>query len=105
MKQWSDVFPQARQVAEGVRESRRVRRLVYEGDPTDGTELDWAELALSVLSSLLTGAGAIDADDLDGLRTLEDWYYRNCAFLLDCGFHIEMPQRLGMCAEYPWGSN
>ena len=35
----------------------------------------------------------------------EDWYDMNCAFLLECGFHIEMPQWLGMCGEYPWGSN
>lgn len=103
MKQWSDFVPQARQVVEGVRATRRVRQMVFEGDPTRDTEIAWAEMALSILSSLVTEAVAVRGDYAS--PPYEEDYYLNCAFLLDCGFHIEMPQWLGMCGEYAWGSN
>ena len=95
MKQWSDFVPQARQVAEGVRSAWRV-------DITRDTEVEWARLALSILSSLVTEAVMVRGDY--GNPPYEEDYYLNCAFLLECGFHIEMPQWLGMCDEYAWGS-
>lgn len=105
MKQWSDVVPQARQVVSGVRSCRAVRRNVLEDEPSSESEVDWAEMALSVLTALLTEADILNPDDVGDPKYYEDWYDMNCAFLLECGFHIEMPRWLGMCAEYPWGSN
>lgn len=96
MKQWSDFVPQARQVAEGVRSAWRK-------DITRDTEIAWAELALSILSSLVTEATIFSDESVR--PPYKDEYYLNCAFLLECGFHIEMPQWLGMCGEYAWGSN
>ena len=95
MRRWSDFVPQARQVAEGVRSAWR-------GEITRDTEVEWAKLALSILSALVTEATIIS--DESARPPYEDEYYLNCAFLLECGFHIEMPQWLGMCGEYAWGS-
>ena len=105
MKQWTDVLPQARQVVRGVRNVRAVRRNVLEDEPSRESEEDWAEMALAVLSALLGESGILKSDDVGDPKYYEDWYDMNCAFLLECGFHIEMPRWLGMCGEYPWGSN